>query len=151
MHTSSMHTSSLRTSWKVLPLVLGVASLALGQSQSTAPQSQTTTQQTQTTAPATQSQGRSPGGDIDSGHLTLGDKTHAIANAGLIEVLAGTLTLKGKVTGKGAADVVTLHPLNGAGEAGKGAAVGGKDVGVGAAKGTGKIAKGTGKGIKKIF
>jgi hypothetical protein len=46
---------------------------------------------------------------------------------------------------------VTLHPLDAAGNVGKGAAVAGKDVGVGAVKGTGKIAKGTGRGIGKLF
>ncbi len=53
--------------------------------------------------------------------------------------------------GRGAGDLVTLHPIDAAGNVGKGAAVTGKDVGVSAAKGTGKIAKGTGRGIGKIF
>jgi hypothetical protein len=56
-----------------------------------------------------------------------------------------------KGTGKGAVDLVTLHPVNAAGNVGKGVGVGAKDAGVGAAKGTGKILKGTGKGIKHIF
>jgi hypothetical protein len=56
-----------------------------------------------------------------------------------------------KGVGKGAGDLVTLHPIDAAGNVGRGAAVAGKDVGVGAAKGTGKIAKGTGRGIGKIF
>jgi hypothetical protein len=56
-----------------------------------------------------------------------------------------------KGVGKGAGDLVTLHPLDAAGNIGKGGAVAGKDVGVGAAKGTGKIAKGTGRGIGKLF
>lgn len=56
-----------------------------------------------------------------------------------------------KGVGKGTADLVTLHPIDAAGNVGKGAAVAGKDVGVGAAKGAGKIAKGTGRGIGKLF
>jgi hypothetical protein len=54
-------------------------------------------------------------------------------------------------TGKGAADLVTLHPINAAGDLGKGAAKGGKNIVVGTAKGTGEIVKGTGKAIKKLF
>jgi hypothetical protein len=53
--------------------------------------------------------------------------------------------------GHGTADLVTLHPLNAAGNVGKGVGVGAKDAGVGAAKGTGKIAKGTGRGVKHLF
>jgi hypothetical protein len=53
--------------------------------------------------------------------------------------------------GKGAGDLVTLHPVGAAENVGKGAGEAGKDIGVGAAKGTGKIAKGTGRGIGKIF
>jgi hypothetical protein len=54
-------------------------------------------------------------------------------------------------TGKGAVDLVTLHPINAAGDIGKGGAKAGKNIGVGAVKGAGKIAKGTGKAIKKVF
>jgi hypothetical protein len=54
-------------------------------------------------------------------------------------------------TGKGAVDLVTLHPINAAGAVGTGAAKGGKNIAVGAAKGTGKIVKGTGRAIKHIF
>jgi hypothetical protein len=46
------------------------------------------------------------------------------------------------------ADVVTLHPVQGGASVGKGAAVAGKDVAIGTAKGTGKIAKGVGKAFK---
>jgi hypothetical protein len=68
----------------------------------------------------------------------------------------GTSTAKGagqiaKGTGKGAVDLVTLHPINAAAAVGSGAAAGGKDIGVGAAKGTGKIGKGIGKAFKKLF
>jgi hypothetical protein len=56
-----------------------------------------------------------------------------------------------KGTGKGAVDLVTLHPIKAAGNVGKSVGVGAKDAGVGAAKGTSKILRGTGKGIKHIF
>ena len=56
-----------------------------------------------------------------------------------------------KGAGKGAADLATLHPVNAAGAAGKGAASTGKDVAVGTAKGGGKIVRGVGKAFKKIF
>ncbi len=56
-----------------------------------------------------------------------------------------------KGTGKAAGDLVTLHPINGATDLGKGAVNTGKNTGVGAAKGTAKIVKGTGKGIKHLF
>lgn len=56
-----------------------------------------------------------------------------------------------KGTGKGVVDLVTLHPVNAAGDVGKGAVVGGKDLAVGSAKGTGKIVKGTGKALKHIY
>lgn len=53
--------------------------------------------------------------------------------------------------GKGAVDTVTLHPIRGATNVGKGAAEAGKDVTVGTAKGTGKVVKSIGKAFKKIF
>jgi hypothetical protein len=53
--------------------------------------------------------------------------------------------------GKAAVDVVTLHPIDAAGSAGKGVATAGKDVTVGAAKGAGKVTKGIGRVFKKIF
>ena len=56
-----------------------------------------------------------------------------------------------KGAGKGAADLATLHPINAAGDLGRGAAATGKDVGVGTAKGGGKIVRGVGKAFKKIF
>ncbi len=101
-------------------------------------------QQTATqTAPAQtakpQVQGRSPGGDIGSGAGDIGKGA------------AGGVGNVAKGTGKGAVDLVTLHPVNAAGNVGKGAAVGAKDVGVGAVKGTGKVTKGIGRGIKHIF
>jgi len=56
-----------------------------------------------------------------------------------------------KGTAKGAADLVTLHPIDAGVSVGKGAATAGKDVTVGAAKGTGKVAKGIGRAFKKLF
>jgi len=56
-----------------------------------------------------------------------------------------------KGVGKGAADVATLHPINGAEAVGKGAVGAGKDVTVGTVKGAGKVTRGVGKAIKKIF
>jgi hypothetical protein len=53
--------------------------------------------------------------------------------------------------GKGAADLATLHPLNAAGDVGKGGVSAGKNVAEGTTKGTGKIAKGIGKGIRHIL
>ena len=62
---------------------------------------------------------------------------------------AGGSAAKG--TAKGAADVVTLHPIAGATSVGKGAAGAGKDVTVGTVKGTGKVVKGVGKVFKKVL
>jgi hypothetical protein len=81
----------------------------------------------------------SPGGDVGRGAGDVGKGTAKGAGAAA------------KGVGKGAGDLATLHPLDAAGNVGKGAGVAGKDVGVGAAKGTGKIAKGTGRGIGKLF
>jgi hypothetical protein len=53
--------------------------------------------------------------------------------------------------GKGAVDLVTLHPINAATSVGKGAAIAGKDVTVGTARGAGKITRGIGKAFKKLF
>jgi hypothetical protein len=96
-------------------------------------------QQQQTTPPPTQAQPRSAGGDIGSG---AGDIGKGAGGA------AGNVA---KGTGKGAADIVTLHPVKGVGNVGKGVGVGAKDAGVGAAKGSGKIVKGTGRGIGHLF
>lgn len=81
----------------------------------------------------------SPGGDVGRG---VGDIGKGTAKG------AGAL---GEGVGKGVGNLVTLHPLDAAGNVAKGGAVAGKDIGVGVAKGTGKIAKGTGRGIGKIF
>ena len=97
-----------------------------------------TAQQDTSIQPATKHH-RSPGGDVGSGAGDVGKGAGKGAGAAA------------KGAGKGAADLATLHPINAAGNVGKGAGVAGKDVGVGAAKGTGKIAKGTGRAIKKIF
>jgi len=78
-----------------------------------------------------------------------GDVGHGTADIG--KGAGGAVGNVAKGTGKGAADLVTLHPLNAAGNVGKGVGVGAKDAGVGAAKGTGKIAKGTGRGVKHLF
>lgn len=82
---------------------------------------------------------RSPGGDVGSGAGDIGKGTAKGAGAAA------------KGVGKGTADLVTLHPLDAAGNVGKGAGIAGKDVGLGAAKGTGKMAKGAGRGIGKLF
>ena len=99
---------------------------------------QTTTAQ-QTNTKKAKHQGRSAGGDIGSG---AGDVGKGAAKG------AGSAA---KGVGQGAADLVTLHPINAATSAGKGGVNAGKDVGVGTAKGSGKIVKGIGKGIKHIF
>ena len=54
-------------------------------------------------------------------------------------------------TGKGAVDLVTLHPIDAAASVGKGGVTAGKDVAVGTTKGSAKIVTGIGKGIKHIF
>jgi|SRR5579872_3669659 len=56
-----------------------------------------------------------------------------------------------KGTGKGAVNLVTLHPINAAGSIGKGAASAGKDVTVGTVKGSGKVGKGIGRAFKHLF
>jgi hypothetical protein len=80
-----------------------------------------------------------PGREIGSGAANIG--TGAAKSAGNLA----------KGTGKGAVDLVTLHPINAATSVGKGAATGGKDVAVGTVKGAGKIGKGIGKAFKKFF
>lgn len=52
---------------------------------------------------------------------------------------------------KAAGNLATLHPIDAAASAGKGAVAAGKDVGVGTVKGTGKMAKGIGRAIKSIW
>jgi hypothetical protein len=61
---------------------------------------------------------------------------------------AGSLA---KGTGKGAVELVTLHPVDAGASVGKGAAGAAKDVSVGTVKGTGKVAKGAGRAFKKLF
>ena len=56
-----------------------------------------------------------------------------------------------KGTGKGAVDLVTLHPVNAGASIGKGALSAGKDVSVGTVKGSAKIGKGVGRAFKKLF
>jgi hypothetical protein len=77
--------------------------------------------------------------DVGSGSADIGKG----AAKGAGSVAAGT--------GKAAGDLVTLHPVDAAADAGKGAVSGGKNVGVGAAKGTAKVLRGTGKAFKHIF
>ena len=84
-------------------------------------------------------QGRSPGGDVASGTADVGKG--AAKGAGNAA----------KGAGQGAVDLVTLHPIDAAASAGKGAGSAGKDVAVGTTKGTGKIIKGIGRGIKHLF
>lgn len=82
---------------------------------------------------------RSAGGEIASGSGNIG--TGAAKGAG--HAAEGV--------GRGAVDLATLHPVNAAGDIGKGGVAAGKDVAVGTGKGTAKIAKGIGKGIKHIL
>lgn len=53
--------------------------------------------------------------------------------------------------GRAAGNLVTLHPIDAAGSAGRGAVAAGKDVGAGTAKGGFKIGKGIGRALKKLF
>jgi hypothetical protein len=76
---------------------------------------------------------------------------HLLIYSNSPQVFRNNLGKAAEGVGKGAGDLVTLHPAGAAENVGKGAGVAGKDVGVGTAKGTGKIAKGTGRGIGKIF
>ncbi|MGP8269634.1 MAG: hypothetical protein ACLQLH_06165 [Terracidiphilus sp.] len=133
----------MRTAFPKLPIALLALAFAVccqnapGQNSQTQPPPQPAG----TSQPSTslQSHERSPGGDVGSGAGDIGKGTAKGAGAAA------------KGVGKGTADLVTLHPIDAAGNVGKGAAIAGKDVGVGAAKGTGKIAKGTGRGIGKLF
>ena len=87
------------------------------------------------------------------------DSSHSRGPAGEIGSGAGTVAAgAGKGAGhaaegaaKGVGDVVTLHPVKGATDIGKGAGQAGKNVTVGTAKGSGKVVKGIGKAFKKIF
>jgi len=56
-----------------------------------------------------------------------------------------------KGTGKAAVDLATLHPIDAAADAGRGAVATGKNLGVGTVKGSAKILKGTGKALKHLF
>jgi hypothetical protein len=70
------------------------------------------------------------------------------------DVATGAAKATGSVakgTAKGAADVVTLHPIAGATSIGKGATGVAKDTTVGTVKGTGKVVKGVGKVFKKVL
>jgi hypothetical protein len=106
-----------------------------GNDQSAAAQDTTAEQNTKQKA----IKGRSPGGDVASG---TGDIGKGAAKG------AGNAA---KGVGEGAADLVTLHPINAAASVGKGAATAGKDVTVGTTKGSAKIVKGIGRGIKHLF
>jgi hypothetical protein len=133
-----MRTASPKPFMPLLALVFAIcAQITLGQSS----QTQSPPQHTDSSQPSTVQQPHqgSPGGDVGRGAGDIGKGTAKGTGAA------------GKGVGKSAGDLVTLHPLDAAGNVGKGAAVAGKDVGVGAAKGTGKIATGTGRGIGKIF
>jgi hypothetical protein len=116
-----------------------VVVLGLGVTLSARPQDASTTQTTQQSTATEKKHGRSPGGDVASGTGDIGKGAAGAAG----HAAAGA--------GKGAVDLVTLHPINAAGDVGKGAAYAGKDAGVGAVKGTGKIVKGIGRGIRHIF
>jgi hypothetical protein len=120
-----MHTRFRSSSFAALPLALLVFTLPAHSQQNT----------TQTPAP----QQDTAGHDVGSGAGDIGK------GAG------GAVGNVAKGTGKGAVDLATLHPLNAAGNIGKGAGIGAKDAGVGAVKGTSKIAKGTGRGVGHLF
>ena len=121
-----MHTSGRNS---LLSLILCTAAAYGQQATPAQPQSQT--------APIAHP--RSAGGEVGSGAGDIGK------GAG------GAVGNVAKGAGKGAVDIVTLHPIDGVVDVGKGVGVGAKDAGVGAVKGTGKIAKGTGRAIKHIF
>ncbi|MDP9171824.1 MAG: hypothetical protein M3N54_14505 [Acidobacteriota bacterium] len=53
--------------------------------------------------------------------------------------------------GKGAVDLVTLHPIDAGVAVGTGAAKAGKDVAVGSVKGAGRIGRGVGHALRKIL
>ena len=131
----------MRNPTPLLPVILLAATFAAAQNQSTAAPSPSTWP----AASAPQSTSAAPvkkpgaGHDIGSGSADIGKGAGGAA---------GNLA---KGTGKGAADLVTLHPVKAGGAVGKGAGHAGKDAAVGAGKGTGKILKGTGKAIKHIF
>ena len=116
-------------------LLVGLVPALPAQSQSNSDRSTTPGQK----AAPVKGKGRSAGGDIGSGSGDIGKG----AAKGVGNLAAGT--------GKGAVDLVTLHPINAATAVGKGGAAAGKNVAVGTVKGTGKIAKGIGKGIKHVF
>ncbi len=110
-------------------LILGVGLSAQAQQQE--PQ--------QATPPPVQPQGKSVAGEYGSG---VGDAAKG-AGKGTGTAVVGA----GKATG----DLVTLHPVDAAGQVVTSGAKAGEQVGVGAAKGTGHVAKGTGKLVAKPF
>jgi len=79
------------------------------------------------------------GREIGAGGATIG--TGAAKGTGAVA----------KGTAKGAAELVTLHPIHAGKSIGKGAATGGEDIAVGAVKGTTKVTKGIGRAFKKLF
>jgi hypothetical protein len=95
--------------------------------------------QTTRTKVKTTKKARSAGGDVASGSGNIAGG----AAKGTGHAAEGV--------GKGAADLATLHPVNAAGDVGKGGVSAGKDVAVGTTKGTAKVVKGISKGIKHIF
>ena len=119
-------------------LLFGFSAAALAQNQATSSQNTTARQQTGQPAKAKYKR-RGAGGDIGSGTADIGKG----AAKGAGNLASGV--------GRGAVDLVTLHPVDAAVSVGKGGVSAGKNIAVGATKGTGKVAKGVGKGIRHIF
>ena len=115
-------------------LLFGLTVSVPARSQSSSDQDTTSQKTVQT-----KKKGRSAGGDVGSGSGDIGKG----AAKGVGNLASGT--------GKGAVDLVTLHPIDAATSVGKGGVSAGKNVAVGTTKGTGKIIKGVGKGIKHIL
>jgi hypothetical protein len=131
MHPQSvMKASVVITSWFCIGLCLAASALA----QETAPDDRNPRSDE-----GKRSKHSSAKGDVGGGSADIGKG----AAKGTGEVAKGT--------GKAAGDLVTLHPINAATDAGKGAVTGGAKAGAGAAKGTGRIIRGTGKALRHIF
>jgi hypothetical protein len=130
----------MKSKFGLIPFLLfGLAAAVPVQSQSASDQRASGQSSTSPKTVQAGKKSRSAGGDVGSGS---GDIGKGIARG------AGSLA---SGTGKGAVDLVTLHPIDAAASVGKGGAAAGKNIAVGTTKGTGKIVKGVGKGIRHIF
>ncbi len=120
-------------------LIIGLAGGAMAQTASPSENSSTESTATPRNTPPRSHRSTSAKRDVGTGAADVGKG----AAKGAGNIAAGT--------GRAAEDLVTLHPVAAASEAGSGAVKGGKDIGTGTAKGAGKMIRGAGKALKHVF